>query len=89
MSDEKFEYKTITSNGQRMYLAKGPKDANFKFHRYDGPAIEPIERRGGARKAYYLYGMEYGFEEYQELMRERKGVPFHKTALGKQTGART
>ena len=48
MSDEKFEYKTITSNGQRMYLAKGPKDANFKFHRYDGPAIEPIERRGGA-----------------------------------------
>ena len=47
MSDEKFESKVITSNGARMYLAKGPKDINFKLHRYDGPAIEPIERRGG------------------------------------------
>ena len=89
MSDEKFESKVITSNGARMYLAKGPKDTNFKLHRYDGPAIEPVERRGGVRKAYYLYGIVYGFEEYQELMRERNGVPFYKTALGKQTGART
>ena len=36
-----YEYKTINSKGAIIHLARYQGEENWKFHRWDGPAIEP------------------------------------------------
>jgi hypothetical protein len=36
-----YEYKEINSRGAIIHLAKYQGEENWKFHRWDGPAIEP------------------------------------------------
>mgnify|MGYP000153189357 FL=1 len=47
-----------------------------KLHNWEGPALIP---EGNTRKAeYYLYGLQYDKEEYNELVRGRTGLPWYK-----------
>ena len=52
------------------------------FHSEDGPALINKEQR---RKEYYLNGIEYDFETWNEIIKGREGLPWYKTAAGKGT----
>ena len=52
------------------------------FHNEEGPALVNKEQR---RKEYYLNGIEYDFETWNEIIKGREGLPWYKTAAGKGT----
>lgn len=53
-----------------------------KFHSDDGPAVINKEQR---RKEYYLNGIEYDYETWNEIQKGKEGLPWYKTAQGKGT----
>lgn len=78
MSEKLYEEKTMIKGGARHYFIKMNGEDNYKYHRYDGPAIEPIEKGSEYKKEYYLGGIKYSVEEYKDIMREREGLPWYK-----------
>ena len=52
------------------------------FHDEEGPALINKEQK---RKEYYLNGIEYDFETWNEIMKGKEGLPWYKTAAGKGT----
>ena len=73
-----YEYKEINSRGAIIYLAKYVGEENWKFHRWDGPAIEPYDKDSEMFKSYYLNGIQYDEETYSTIMQEREGLPWYK-----------
>ena len=73
-----YEYKEINSQGAILHLARYKGEENWKFHRWDGPAIEPYNKSSEMIKAFYLNGIEYNEEIYSEIMQEREGLPWYK-----------
>ena len=45
------------------------------FHNEDGPALINKEQR---RKEYYLNGIEYDYETWNEIMKGKEGLPWYK-----------
>ena len=84
MSTQLFEEKVINYQGAKHYLNRSLGEPHFKHHRYDGPAIVPFKRDSPWGKEYYLYGIKYNQDDYEEIMREREGVPFYKTTAGRK-----
>ena len=57
-----------------------------KLHNWDGPAFIP---QGNMKLAeYYIYGIKYSKEDWLGYKRDSNGLPWFKTAIGKNTGAR-
>ena len=52
------------------------------FHDEEGPALI---NKGQRRKEYYLNGIEYDYETWNEMMQHKEGLPWYKTAVGKGT----
>jgi len=73
-----YEYKEINSRGAQIHLARYVGEENWKFHRWDGPAIEPHNSDSEMVKSFYLNGIQYGEEAYNEIMQEREGLPWYK-----------
>ena len=73
-----YEYKEINSRGAIIHLAKYVGEENWKFHRWDGPAIEPYASDSEMFKSYYLNGIKYDEETYNTIMQEREGLPWYK-----------
>jgi len=63
-----YEYKEINSRGANIHLARYVGEENWKFHRWDGPAIEPYDTGSEMVKSYYLNGIQYNYESYMEIM---------------------
>ena len=79
MAREKlYEYKTIKNQGAKLHLIKFQDEESWRFHRWDGPAIEPFERDSPHTKSYYLNGNLYDYDSYMEVMQEREGLPYYK-----------
>jgi len=45
------------------------------FHSEDGPALVNTEQK---RKEYYLNGIEYTFDDWNEIMKGKEGLPWYK-----------
>jgi hypothetical protein len=73
-----YEYKEINSRGAIIHLAKYVGEENWKFHRWDGPAIEPHSSDCEMVKSFYLNGIQYDEETYNIIMQEREGLPWYK-----------
>jgi hypothetical protein len=73
-----YEYKEINSRGAIIHLAKYVGEENWKFHRWDGPAIEPYDKDSEMVKSFYLNGIQYDEETYSTIMQEREGLPWYK-----------
>ena len=73
-----YEYKEINSRGAIIHLARYQGEENWKFHRWDGPAIEPYAEGCEFSKSYYLNCIKYNEESYNEIMQEREGLPWYK-----------
>jgi hypothetical protein len=57
-----------------------------KMHNWDGAALLP---QGNKREAeYYLFGIKMSKDEWLERKADIHGIPWFKTAAGKQSGAR-
>ena len=48
-----YEYKEINSRGAQIHLARYVGEENWKFHRWDGPAIEPHSSDSEMIKSFY------------------------------------
>tara|TARA_R100000081_G_scaffold73246_1_gene39769 strand:+ start:183 stop:476 length:294 start_codon:yes stop_codon:yes gene_type:complete len=82
-SKKLFEEKVIKYKGARHYLIKMEGEEHFKHHRWDAPAIVPLSRQSEFKKSYFLSGIEYSEADFQEIMREREGLPWYKTSAPK------
>ena len=78
-----FEEKVIINGGARHYLIKMEGEDHFKHHRWDAPAIVPLSRQSEFKKGYFLSGIEYDEEVYNEIMKEREGLPWYKQSAPK------
>ena len=52
------------------------------FHCEEGPALINKEQK---RKEYYLNGIEFDFDTWNEIIKGKEGLPWYKTAAGKGT----
>ena len=52
------------------------------FHSEDGPALINKEQK---RKEYYLNGIEYDYDTWNEIMKGKEGLPWYKTSMGMGT----
>ena len=50
------------------------------FHSEEGPALINKEQR---RKEYYLNGIEYDYETWNEIMKGKEGLPWYKKPAAK------
>ena len=59
-------------------------DLGYKavFHNEDGPALINKEQK---RKEYYLNGIEYDFDTWNEIMKGKEGLPWYKNPAHKGT----
>jgi hypothetical protein len=72
--------KLKTKDGTIVYYLDG------KMHNFDGPAYLP---QGNKRAAeYYVFGMKFTKDQFDNIKKDNNGVPFYKTAAGKAAGAR-
>jgi hypothetical protein len=72
--------KLKTQDGSIVYYWEG------KMHNWDGPAYIP---QGNKRAAeYWLFGMKYSKDQWEDRKKDVNGQPFYKTAAGKAAGAR-
>ena len=72
--------KLKTSDGTIVYYLDG------KMHNFDGPAYLP---QGNKRAAeYYVFGIKFTKDQFDNIKKDNNGVPFYKTAAGKAAGAR-
>ena len=79
MSEKLYEYKTIRAKGAYHHLVRMQGEENWKHHKWDGPAIEPIPGANSEfKKQYFLNGDEYDHEKYKEILSEREGLPWYK-----------
>jgi hypothetical protein len=69
-----------TKDGSIVYYLDG------KMHNFDGPAYIP---QGNKRAAeYYVFGIKFTKDQFDNIKKDNNGVPFYKTAAGKAAGAR-
>jgi len=80
LDDKLYEYKTIKNQGAYLYLIRLQNQQSWKLHRWDGPAVSPFNRNSPHSLEYYLNGINYDYESYNEIMREREGLPFYKNS---------
>ena len=52
------------------------------LHNEEGPALENKEQK---RKEYYLNGIEYDFETWNEIQKGKEGLPWYKNPAFKGT----
>ena len=79
-----YEYRKMRSQGAYHYFIKMQGEENWKYHNWDGPAIQPIEgEECSLRKQYFLNGIEYDQESYKEALSNREGLPWYKQAAPK------
>jgi hypothetical protein len=72
--------KLKTKDGTIVYYLDG------KMHNFDGPAYIP---QGNKRAAeYYVFGIKFTKDQFDNIKKDNNGVPFYKTAAGKAAGAR-
>jgi hypothetical protein len=72
--------KLKTADGTIIYYLDG------KMHNFDGPAYLP---QGNKRAAeYYVFGVKFTKDQFDNIKKDNNGVPFYKTAAGKAAGAR-
>lgn len=57
-----------------------------KMHNVDNYAYIPKGSRSKAE--YYIFGFKYSKDDFLDIKKDGNGVPFHKTAAGKQSGTR-
>lgn len=78
MNEKFYEQKKIKSNGARYHLIRFQGDENWKLHRWEGPAIEPLTKACLLKPEYYINGISYSKFEFENAKRDKDGLPWYK-----------
>jgi len=74
-----YEERRMRNNGAYHYFFRESGSEAWKYHNWEGPAIEPIEGEDTSfKKEYYLYGVKMDYETWSETRKEREGLPWYK-----------
>jgi len=57
-----------------------------KLHNIDGPALIPNGNKRASE--YYIFGIKYTKDQWDDRKKDTNGVPWYKIAAGKAAGAR-
>ena len=57
-----------------------------KLHNIDGPALIPNGNKRASE--YYIFGIKYTKDQWDDRKKDTNGVTWYKTAAGKAAGAR-
>ena len=60
----------VKTDGTGAYVWEG------KLHSWEGPALIP--EGDNKQREYYIHGIQYSQEEWDELKKDRQGIPFYK-----------
>ena len=72
----------IEEDGSKTRAIALDMNGRIVFHSEKGPALINKEQR---RKEYYLNGIEYDYEEWNEIMNGKEGLPWYKNPSMKGT----
>ena len=76
-----YEVRRMRNSGSYHHFFRESGTEAWKYHNWDGPAIEPIEgETTELKKSYFLYGIEMTKDEWMETRSEREGLPWYKSA---------
>ena len=74
-----YEERRMRNGGAYHHFFRESGSANWKYHNWEGPAIEPIEGENSEyKKVYFLYGREMSHDEWKETRSDREGLPWYK-----------
>ena len=65
----------IEEDGSKTIAHALQMDNRTVFHNEDGPALINKEQK---RKEYYLNGIEFTYDDWNEIMKGREGLPWYK-----------
>lgn len=80
-----YEEKRMKSKGAYHYFFRESGSEAWKYHNWEGPAIEPVDEDSELKKEYYLYGKQMTLEEWNTTRKDREGLPWYKNASMKGT----
>ena len=81
-----YEEKRMKSKGAHHYFFRESGSEAWKYHNWEGPAVQPIEgEESELKKEYYLYGKQLTLEEWSQARKDREGLPWYKNASMKGT----
>jgi hypothetical protein len=81
-----YEERRMRSKGAYHHFFKESGSTSWKYHNWEGPAIQPIEgEQTEHKKEYYLYGKHMILEQWEEARKNREGLPWYKNASMKGT----
>ena len=72
----------IEEDGSKTRAIALDMNGRIVFHSEKGPALINKEQR---RKEYYLNGIEYDFDTWNEIMKGKEGLPWYKNPAFKGT----
>jgi len=75
-----YEERRMKSKGAYHYFFKESGSDAWKYHNWEGPAVEPVDSDSELKKEYYLYGKQLTLEEWTEARKNREGLPWYKNA---------
>ena len=70
----------IEEDGTKTQATALDMNGRVVFHNEEGPALINKEQK---RKEYYLNGIEYDYEIWNEIMKGKEGLPWYKQAAAK------
>lgn len=74
-----YEERRMRSKGAHHYFFKESGSDAWKYHNWEGPAIQPIDgEETEHKKEYYLYGKQMTLEQWEEARKNREGLPWYK-----------
>ena len=84
--DKIYEERKMRSNGAYHYFFRESGSEAWKYHNWEGPAVQPIEGENtDHKKEYYLYGRKLNIEQWEESRKNREGLPWYKNPAMKGT----
>ncbi len=73
-----YEERRMKSKGAYHYFFRESGSEAWKYHNWEGPAVEPVDEDSELKKEYYLYGKQLTIEEWTEARKNREGLPWYK-----------
>ena len=74
-----YETRKMKADGAIHHFFRESGSDSWKYHNWDGPAIEPVEGEDSKHsKAYYLYGKQMDYLDWSAQRKDREGLPWYK-----------
>jgi hypothetical protein len=73
-----YEERIMTNKGAKHYLFREQGQEAWKYHNWEGPAVQPFTDDSEHTEEYYLYGNKLTKDEWKNTLKDREGLPWYK-----------